>query len=110
MRFEDGLKLYSPMVCCFTFLNKLVNKEYKRGKEIIVEDSSFYTATIIIQSITLVILVGTLIFFGLQWAGARREASLRMRPYLGFNEIAFSGQYFTHFSHLLQSFVAYGRA
>ncbi len=51
-------------------------------------EPEYYTASIVIQSITLTALIGTLIFFGLQWAGARHEASLRMRPYLGFDDIA----------------------
>ena len=52
-------------------------------------ESDYFIAYIVLQSITLIALVGTLIFFGLQWYGARREASLRMRPYLGFVDIAF---------------------
>jgi len=52
-------------------------------------ESNYLIASIVLQSITLIVLTGTLIFFGLQWAGARREASLRMRPYLGFDDIAF---------------------
>lgn len=52
-------------------------------------ESGYYTASIIISSITLAALIGTLIFFGLQWYGTRHEASLRMRPYLGFDDIAF---------------------
>ena len=52
-------------------------------------DSSYYIASIILQSITLLVLTATLIFFGLQWAGASREVSLKMRPYLGFDSISF---------------------
>lgn len=52
-------------------------------------ESEYFIAYIVLQSITLTVLIGTLIFFGLQWAGARREASLRMRPYLSFVDIAF---------------------
>ena len=37
----------------------------------------------------IILSIGTLVFFGLQWYGARREARLRMRPYLGFVDIAF---------------------
>lgn len=51
-------------------------------------ESGYYTASIVIQSITLAVFIGTLIFFGLQWYGTRHEASLRMRPYLGFDDIA----------------------
>jgi len=52
-------------------------------------ETGYYTASIVIQSIALAALIGTLIFFGLQWHGTRHEANLRMRPYLGFDDIAF---------------------
>jgi len=53
------------------------------------DESDFYFASILLQGLTFAVLVGTLLFFGLQWAGNRQEAALRMRPYLGFDDISF---------------------
>lgn len=53
------------------------------------DESGYFIASIVLQSATLFMLTGTLIFFGLQWARGRRAAGLSMRPYLGFDDITY---------------------